>query len=136
MDSAVAIEFIRANHHAVFLTYRRDGTPQLSPVVAAVGKDGRVIVSSRETAMKAINIRRNRRVSLCAFSDSFFGPWVQVDGLAEIVDLPGAMDGLVEYYRLVSGEHPDWDEYSAAMVREHRVLLEVTVSRAGPDRSG
>jgi hypothetical protein len=75
-------------------------------------------------------------VSLCVLSDEFYGPWIQVDGAATIVSLPEAMDGLVDYYRRLAGEHPDWDDYRRAMEKERRVLVRVTIERAGPDRSG
>jgi PPOX class probable F420-dependent enzyme len=120
----------------VLATFRADGRPQLSPVLAAVDTAGRVLISTRETAVKVRNLRRDPRASLCAFTDGFFGDWVQADGTAEIVSLPEAMDLLVEYYRLVAGEHPDWDEYRAAMQRDQRVILRLTITRAGPDLSG
>jgi len=97
---------------------------------------GRVAVSTRETAFKVKNIRRDPRVSLCVLNDRFFGDWVQVDGTAEVVSLPEAMDLLVEYYRTLAGEHPDWDEYRGAMERERRVLVRVELQRAGPEHSG
>jgi PPOX class probable F420-dependent enzyme len=136
MDIAEATGFIAANHRAVLATLRGDGKPQLSPVSAGVDDSGRVVVSSRETAMKTRNLRRQPFASLCVFSDRFYGDWVQVEGTAEIVSLPEAMDGLVAYYRSLAGEHPNWDEYRAAMVSEKRVLIVLTVERAGPDRSG
>jgi PPOX class probable F420-dependent enzyme len=136
VDVEAALRFISENHRAVLATRRRDGSPQLSPVAAAVDDSGCVVVSSRETAVKAKNLRRDPRASLCVMNDGFYGPWVQVDGAAEVVSLPDAMDGLIAYYRQVSGEHPDWDEYRAAMQREKRVLLRVTVERAGPNVSG
>jgi PPOX class probable F420-dependent enzyme len=136
MDADTAREFIRKSHHAVLATYRADGSPQMSPVAAAVDGDGMVVVSTRETAIKTRNLRRDPRASLVVLSDAFFGDWVQVDGRAAVVSLPEAMDGLVEYYRRVAGEHPDWDDYRAAMERERRVLLRISVDRAGPNRSG
>jgi PPOX class probable F420-dependent enzyme len=136
MDLDEAREVIRKQHRAVLATLRHDGTPQMSPVLVAVDDDGRALVSTRETAVKVRNLRRDRRVWLCVLPDDFFGRWVQVEGLAEIVSLPDAMDGLVDYYRRVSGEHENWDDYRAAMERERRVLLRVTLTRAGPDRAG
>jgi PPOX class probable F420-dependent enzyme len=136
MDPDAAREFIRTHHHAVLMTNRRDGRPQLSPVACAVDDSGRVVVSTRETALKATNARRDPHVSLCVLSEGFFGDWIQVDGTAEVISLPDAMEPLVDYYRSVSGEHPDWDDYRAAMERERRVILRVTIERAGPDRSG
>ena len=136
MDLDEAREYLRVNHHAVLATTRADGRPQLSPVAVTVDSDGRAIVSTRETALKIRNVHRDPHVSLCAFTDGFFGNWVQVDGVADVQILPDAMEPLVDYYRRVAGEHPDWDDYRAAMQRERRVLLRVTITRAGPDRSG
>ena len=136
MDAGQLREFVRSNHRAVLATARGDGRPQLSPVLVGVGRDGRLVVSTRETAMKTKNVRRDPRVSVCVLADGFFGAWAQAHGTAEVVALPEAMDLLVEYYRDVSGEHPDWDEYRAAMERERRVVLLVDVERAGPTVSG
>ena len=136
MDIDKAREFLRENHRGVLSTFRGDGRPQMSPVTHTVDGDGKVCISTRQTAIKAKNLRRDPRVSMCAMNDQFFGQWLQIDGSAEIVELPKAMDGLVAYYRAAAGEHPDWDEYKAAMVRDQRVLVRITIERAGPDRSG
>ena len=136
MDLDVARDFVRRTGHAVLATTRQDGAPQLSPVLAVVDDEGRVLVSSRETAYKTKNLRRSPRAWLCVLSDGFFGDWVQVEGAVEVVSLPEAMDLLVDYYRRGAGEHPDWDEYRAAMEREQRCVLRLTLDRAGPDRSG
>ncbi|MGO9558865.1 MAG: PPOX class F420-dependent oxidoreductase [Acidimicrobiales bacterium] len=136
MEIAQAIERLETLHRAVLCTRRHDGSPQMSPVVCVLDEDNRLVVSTRETAMKAKHLRRDPRVALCVFSDGFFGPWLQVEGRAEIVSLPEAMDGLVAYYRRLSGEHSDWDEYRAAMTTERRVLVRITIERAGPDIQG
>jgi PPOX class probable F420-dependent enzyme len=136
MDLEEARAYVRANHHAVLATMRRDGTPQMSPVACAVDDAGRVVVSSRETAVKTKNVRRHPQAWLCVFPDSFFGGFVQVEGAVEVVSLPEAMDGLVDYYRAVGGEHPDWDDYRAAMERDQRVLIKLDLTRAGPDAAG
>ena len=136
MELETARAFIRSHHQAVMATRRKDGSPQLSPVACAIDGDGKVVVSTRETAMKAKNLRRDPAVSLCVLSDGFYGDWVQVDGRATVVALPDAMEGLVDYYRSISGEHPDWDDYRAAMEKERRVLVRIDLERAGPDRSG
>ena len=135
MDVDAALRFVADNHHAVLATRRRDGAPQMSPVAVAVVGD-KIVVSSRETAIKVKNLQRDDRASLCLLNDGFFGPWGQVEGPAEIVHLPEAMDGLIAYFRQISGEHPDWDEYRDAMQREQRVLIRVTPERAGPSISG
>ncbi|MGE5133719.1 MAG: PPOX class F420-dependent oxidoreductase [Gemmatimonadota bacterium] len=136
MDPARALEFLHAHHRAVLATFRADGLPQLSPVLAAVDDASQVLISTREAAAKTRNLRRDPRASLCVISDGFFGDWVQLDGTAEVVPLPDAMELLIGYYRLVAGEHPDWDDYRAAMRRDRRVILRVSIGRAGPDYSG
>jgi PPOX class probable F420-dependent enzyme len=136
MDRNAALEFIRHNHRAVLATLRADGEPQLSPVTASVDDDGLVVISTRETAMKAKNLRRRPHASLVVMTDAFFGEWVQVEGPVQIVSLPEAMEGLVAYYRSISGEHPDWDEYRSAMESQQRVLLRIAVERVGPSASG
>jgi PPOX class probable F420-dependent enzyme len=120
----------------VLTTLRKDGTPQLSPVDSAVLDDGTVVISSRETAYKVKNLRRDPRAWLCVLSKEFYGPFVQLEGTVEIQSLPDAMEPLVDYYRRLSGEHPDWDDYRAAMVRDQRCLIRLTVTKAGPDRQG
>jgi PPOX class probable F420-dependent enzyme len=136
MEISEALDFVRANHHAVLATMRRDGRPQLTPVTVGVDRDGMVLISTRETAMKTKNLERDPWCSLCVLNDGFYGPFVQIEGPAEVVRLPEAMDGLVEYYRGISGEHPDWDDYRAAMERDRRVLVRVRPDRVGPNRSG
>lgn len=136
MDTGRAADFLRAHHRAVLATSRSDGRPQLSPVTCTVDDKGRVLISTRETAVKTRNLRRRPLASLCVFTDNFFGEWVQVEGAVEIIPLPDAMDLLVDYYRRISGEHPDWDNYRAAMVRDRRVIVRITITRAGPDVSG
>lgn len=136
MESAKAREILANQPHAVLATMRKDGTPQMSPVLVAVDDDGLVVISTRQTAYKVHNIRRDPRVWLCVLPEQFFGNWIQVEGTTEIVELPNAMEGLVDYYRRLNGEHPDWDEYREAMRSERRVLLRVDITRAGPDRSG
>jgi PPOX class probable F420-dependent enzyme len=136
VDIGRAAGFLRAHHRAVLATSRSDGMPQLSPVTCTVDDAGRVLISTRETAVKTKNLRHRPRASLCVFTDTFFGEWVQVEGNAEVISLPDAMDLLVEYYRGVSGEHPDWDDYRAAMIRDRRVIVRITITRAGPDVSG
>jgi PPOX class probable F420-dependent enzyme len=136
MDLEKARKFVKENPRAIMATRRKDGSPQMSPVVVAVADEGHLMISSRETAYKTKNIRRDRGVSLCFINPNFFGEWIQVDGTAEIVSLPDAMELLVDYYRRLSGEHEDWDDYRAAMTKDKRLIVRVTVERAGPDRSG
>ncbi len=136
MDIGRAAEFIAGHPRAVLATTRADGRPQLSPVVAAVDADGRVLISTRETAIKAKNLARDPRASLCVINDGFFGEWVQAEGNVELVYLPEALPLLEDYYRRISGEHPDWEDYRAAMRRDKRLIVRITIDRAGPDVSG
>jgi PPOX class probable F420-dependent enzyme len=136
MDTQAALEYVRTHHKAVLATLKKDGTPALSPMTAGVDDDGHVVFSTRQTAYKVGHIRRDSRVWLCVVPDEFFGSWVQIEGTAEIIDLPEAMDGLIDYYRRISGEHPDWDDYRAAMAREKRCLLRITIAKAGPNVQG
>jgi PPOX class probable F420-dependent enzyme len=136
VDIASAREFIAKNHRAVMATFRKDGRPALSPVTTVVDAEGRVVVSTRETAIKVKHVRRDPRVGLCVMNDGFYGDWVQVEGTAEIIELPEAMDLLIDYYRRASGEHPDWDDYRAAMERDKRVVVRLEIERAGPNVSG
>ena len=133
---AQAREFLRTHHHGVMSTTRADGRPQLSPVTVAIDDAGRVLVSTRQGAVKVKNLRRDPHVSIAVFTDGFYGDWVQVEGRAEIVELPEALDVLVDYYRRAAGEHPDWDEYRAAMVEQQRVVVRFEIDRAGPTVSG
>ena len=130
------VAFLRPRSHALLLTRRRDGGPQLSPVAAGVDAEGRVLVSTYPQRAKTRNARADPRVSLCFLSDDWDGPWVQVDGSAEVLELPGALDAFVEYYRSIAGEHPDWDDYRAAMARQGKVLLRVTIESWGPVATG
>ncbi|MDP8959848.1 MAG: PPOX class F420-dependent oxidoreductase [Actinomycetota bacterium] len=136
MEVQEARRFLEANHRAVLATRQVGGGTQLTPVLATVDDQGRAIISTRETAYKTANLRRDPRASLCVMNDRFFGEWMQIDGTAEIVSLPEAMEPLVDYYRRVAGEHDDWDDYREAMSRQQRVLLRITVDHAGPDRRG
>ncbi|GIH72964.1 PPOX class F420-dependent oxidoreductase [Sphaerimonospora thailandensis] len=136
MDLDKAREFVRTNHRAVMLTWYPDGRPQTSPVTVGCDEDGYIVVSSRETAIKTRNLRKHPQTFLTVMTDAFYGPWIQVEGTAEIISLPEAMDHLVDYYRRVSGEHPDWDDYRSAMVRDKRVIIRITPTRAGPDHHG
>jgi PPOX class probable F420-dependent enzyme len=136
MEIARVQAYLESHHRAVLATRRSDGSLQMSPVTCGITAAGEVVISTRETAAKSRNLRRDPRVSLCVMDDRFFGEWVQIDGTARIVGLPEAMEGLVDYYRSISGEHPDWDDYRAAMERERRLLVLVAIERAGPDYSG
>jgi PPOX class probable F420-dependent enzyme len=136
VDVDEARDFVSRNHRGVLVTRRSDGSPQTSPVLATVDGAGRIVVSSRETAYKVKNLRRDPRATYTAVNDAFFGQWAQIDGTAEIISLPEAMDALVDYYRSSAGEHPNWQEYRAAMEQERRVIIAITPERAGPNVSG
>jgi PPOX class probable F420-dependent enzyme len=131
------LEFIRTRHRAIVITARKDGRPQASPVSCGVDGEGRIVIATYPERAKTRNARRDpENVSVLFLSDDFGGPWVQVDGTAEVLDVPEAIEALVDYFRSISGEHPDWAEYRAAMQRERRLMVRITISRAGPDVSG
>jgi PPOX class probable F420-dependent enzyme len=136
VDVGRAASFLSSHPRAILATTRSDGHPQLSPVLVAVDDSGRALISTRETAIKAKNLARNRRAALCGISDAFFGEWIQAEGDAELIHLPDALPILEDYYRRISGEHPDWADYRAAMRREQRLIVRITIDRAGPDVSG
>ncbi|WP_156755688.1 PPOX class F420-dependent oxidoreductase [Actinokineospora pegani] len=130
------LSFLRERGKCLLSTTRADGRPQLSPVSYGVDAEGRVVISTYPERVKSRNAKRNPAVSICALSDDWDGPYVQVDGTAEVLDLPEALEPLVEYFRSISGEHPDWDEYRAAMARQGKCLIRVTIERWGPVATG
>jgi PPOX class probable F420-dependent enzyme len=136
VDRAELIEFLTTRHRTILVTHRSDGSPQLSPVTCGVDPEGRVVISTYPQRAKVTNARRNPSVSLCVLSDDWDGPWVQVDGQAEVLDMPDALEPLVDYFRCISGEHPDWDEYREAMQRQGKSLIRVTIESWGPIATG
>lgn len=136
VDREGLLEFLRPRSKALLITRRRDGEPQASPVTCGVDPEGRIVVSTYPERAKARNAHRDERVGVVVLSDDFDGPWVQVDGTAEVVDGEEAVEPLVEYFRAVAGEHPDWDEYREAMRRQGKALLRVTPQRWGPVATG
>jgi PPOX class probable F420-dependent enzyme len=138
VDLNQLLDFIRPRHQMILVTTRRDGAPQLSPVSGGVDESGRIVISSYPERAKLHNLRRTPHASVLVLSDDFGGAWVQVDGPAEVLDMPSpeAEDGLVEYFRCISGEHSDWDEYREAMRKQGKSLIRVTVRRWGPVATG
>jgi PPOX class probable F420-dependent enzyme len=136
VDREGLLEFLRPRHHAILMTTRRDGRPQASPNTCGVDAEGRIVISTYPERAKAYNVRRNPEVSVLVLGDDFGGAWVQVDGTAEVLDLPEALEPLVEYFRVISGEHPDWDEYRQAMRDQGKSLIRVTIDRWGPIATG
>jgi PPOX class probable F420-dependent enzyme len=136
VDRDGLLEFLRPRHNAILVTHRADGAPQLSPVSYGIDASGRIVVSTYPQRAKARNLRRDPRASACVLSDSWDGAWVQVDGTGEVIDLPDSIEPLVDYYRSISGEHPNWDEYRAAMHRQGKSLVRVTIDRWGPIATG
>ena len=130
------LEFLRPRHHAILLTTRRDGRQQVSPVSCGVDAEGRVVVSTYPGRAKTRNAERDPRVSVLVLSDDWNGPWVQVDGAAKMLHLPEALEPLVDYFRSISGKHPDWNEYRAAMTQQGKSLLRVTIETWGPVATG
>ncbi|MFG2121629.1 PPOX class F420-dependent oxidoreductase [Streptomyces sp. NPDC048710] len=133
---AELLDFVRPRHRAILLTRRTDGSPQGSPLTCGVDDSGRIVVSTYPERAKTRNAKRDPRVSLIVLSDEWNGPWVQIDGTAEVVDAPDSVEPLVEYYRNIAGEHPDWDEYREAMVKQGKSIVRVTPQRWGPVATG
>jgi PPOX class probable F420-dependent enzyme len=136
VDRNALLDFVRPRHHMILVTYRRDGSPQLSPVTGGVDESGRIVISTYPERAKTANLRRDARASVLVLSDDFGGAWVQVDGGAEVLDLPEALEPLVEYFRCISGEHPNWDEYRQAMLDQGKSLIRIAVDRWGPVATG
>jgi PPOX class probable F420-dependent enzyme len=130
------LEFIRPRHRMIVVTTRKDGSPQLSPVSGGVDAEGRIVISTYPQRAKAANARRDPRASVMVLSDDWNDAWVQVDGTAEVIDIPDSVEPLVEYFRVIAGEHSDWDEYRAAMVKQGKSLLRIAVDRWGPIATG
>lgn len=136
MNPDRARKFLADNHRAVLVTHRADGRLQASPVLVGVDGEGWATISSRETAFKVQNLRHDPRATLCVFTDGFFGDWVQIEGAARIMSLPAAMDGLMQLYRSIAGEHPDWDDFRRVMRDEKRLLIRVPLDIVGPTHHG
>jgi PPOX class probable F420-dependent enzyme len=136
VDRDGLLEFIRPRHHMLLITTRTDGTPQASPVSGGVDAEGRIVISSYPQRAKSTNVQRNPRTSVVVLSDDWNGAWVQVDGTGEVIELPDAVEPLVDYYRSISGEHPDWDEYREAMRKQGKCLIRITPTRWSPIATG
>jgi PPOX class probable F420-dependent enzyme len=130
------LEFVRPRHHMIVMTWRSDGTVQSSPVTGGVDSQGRIVVASYPERAKVHNARRNGKASVLVLSDDFGGAWVHIDCTAEVLDVPAAIEPLVEYFRSIAGEHPDWDEYRQAMVVQEKSLLRLTPQRWSPVATG
>jgi PPOX class probable F420-dependent enzyme len=128
--------FVRDRHHHVLLTRRSDGVPQLSPVTGGLDEQGRIVIATYPQRAKAVNLRRDPTASVLVLSDEWNGAWIQLHGLGEVLDVPDAVEPLVDYYRAISGEHPDWDEYRRAMVDQGKCLLRITIEDWGPVATG
>jgi PPOX class probable F420-dependent enzyme len=136
VDRDELLEFVRPRHHLVLITRRRDGSPQASPVTGGVDDSGRIVVSTYPERAKTANARREPEVSVLVLSDDFGDAWVQVDGTCEVLDAPESVEPLVEYFRNISGEHPDWDGYRQAMLDQGKSILRITPRRWGPVATG
>ncbi|TPG29740.1 PPOX class F420-dependent oxidoreductase [Mycolicibacterium hodleri] len=136
VDLTALLDFVRPRHQMVLTTFRSDGSLQSSPVTGGVDEAGRIVIASYPQRAKSANIRRDARASVMVLSDEFNGPYVQVDGAAEVIDLPDAVEPLVDYFRAIAGEHSDWDEYRQAMVDQGKCLIRVIPGRWGPVATG
>ncbi|MFD0304705.1 PPOX class F420-dependent oxidoreductase [Streptomyces sp. NPDC127119] len=136
VSSAELLDFVRPRHRAILLTRRADGSPQGSPLTCGVDDSGRIVVSTYPERAKTRNAKRDERVSLIVLSDEWNGPWVQIDGTAEVIDSPDSVEPLVEYFRNISGEHPDWAEYREAMLKQGKSIIRITPEKWGPVATG
>jgi PPOX class probable F420-dependent enzyme len=137
MEMDPAKEFLKKNHWGVLATRRKNGQLQMSPITVGLDSQGHAIISSRETAYKVNNLRRDPRAAVCAFTNSFHGEgWLQVNGTAKIISLPQALDTLVYLQRQAYGEHKSWPEFRERMVREKRVIICITIENVGPKVRG
>lgn len=136
VEREALLDFVRPRHHMLLSTVRSNGSPQLSPVTGGVDEEGRIVISTYPGRAKTANARRNSSVSVCVVSDEWNGAWVQIDGTAEVLDMPEAEDALVDYFRSISGEHPDWDDYRKAMRVQGKSLIRITPSRWSPIATG
>ncbi len=130
------LAFLRPRHHHVLITTRRGGRPQVSPVSGGIDDQGRIVIATYPQRAKVANLRRDPAATVLALSDDWDGAWVQVDGTAEVIDLPDALEPLVDYFRAISGEHPDWNEYRQAMVDQGKCLVRITIEDWGPIATG
>jgi PPOX class probable F420-dependent enzyme len=130
------LKFVRERHDAVLITRREDGWPQASPVTLGVDDGDRLVIASYPSRAKSKNLRRDSAATVCVLSDAFGGPWVQIDGYAEVIDVPAAVEPLVTYYRNIAGDHPDWDEYRQAMLEQGKCIIRITIERWGPIATG
>ncbi|GAC1593368.1 MAG: PPOX class F420-dependent oxidoreductase [Acidimicrobiales bacterium] len=136
VDRAALLEFLRSRHRVILTTMRCDASPQASPVSAGVDAEGRIVIATYPERAKVANLRRNPNASVLALSDEWNGPWVQVWGTGEVLDLPEGLEAFVEYYRSIAGEHPDWDEYRKAMLAQGKSLIRITIDSWGPIATG
>ncbi|TDW29296.1 PPOX class F420-dependent oxidoreductase [Cryobacterium psychrophilum] len=130
------LDWVRPRHHMLLATTRRDGRPQISPVSGGVDAEGRIVIATYPGRAKTRNAERDAHASVVVLSDEWDGAWVQIDGDAEVLHMPEAADGLVDYFRCIAGEHSDWDEYRAAMALQDKSLIRVTPTRWSPIATG
>ena len=133
MDIADAQEFLRHNHHGVLVARKRDGSLQMTLVSPVIGGDGRVTITARESTYKVKNIRRNPQVSLLVFGEKFNGSnYIQIDGKAEVIAQPQAMDIVLDWHRQIRGEPANWDEIRKKTLAEGRIAIRLTIEKVGP----
>lgn len=136
VERPALLDFLRTRKNAVILASRTGGEPQLSPVTYGVDEAGRIVVATYPDRAKAVNLRRNPAASVISLGADFNDPWVQVDGTAEVIELPDSVEPLVDYFRAVAGEHSDWDEYRQAMRDQGKSLIRITIECWGPIATG
>ena len=133
MEISYAKGFLKNNHHGCLVTRKKDGSLQMTLVSPVLGADGNVIITARDTTYKVKNIKRNPQVSLLVYGDTFHGSnYIQIDGKAEVIPHPAAMDIVLDWHRKIRGEPASWDEIRQKTLAEGRIVIRVNIEKVGP----
>ena len=133
MEIAEAQEFLKHNHHGVLVARKKDGSLQMTLVSPVIGIDGKVIITARDTTYKVKNIKRNPQISLLVYGEKFNGSnYIQIDGKAEVIPHPQAMDIVLDWHRQIRGEPKSWEEIRQKTLAEGRLAIRVTIEKVGP----
>jgi PPOX class probable F420-dependent enzyme len=137
MEVNEAREFLKDKHHGVLVTRKKDGSLQMTLVSPVISSDGRVIITARERTYKVKNIKRNPQISLLVYGEKFHGSnYIQIDGRAEVIPHPQAMDIVLDWHRRIRGEPKSWDEIRQKTLAEGRIAIRVTIEKVGPQNRG
>ena len=137
MDISEAKGFLKGKEHGVLVARKKDGSLQMTLVSPVIGANGDLIITSRETTYKVKNIKRNPQISLLVFGEKFNGSnYIQVDGKAEIIPQPQAMDIILDWHRQIRGEPENWDDIKKKTIAERRIAMRINIDKVGPQRRG